>query len=62
VQGAHSQVAGLKEVLTEEVDISGMRETVEIEVPLRLADLRLKEGVPGTVKVTVAVQKEPGGK
>jgi YbbR domain-containing protein len=59
VQGAPSQVAGIKEVLTEEVDISGMRETVEIEVPLRLADLRLKEGVPGTVKVTVAVQKEP---
>jgi YbbR domain-containing protein len=59
VQGAPSQVAGIKEVLTEEVDISGLRETVEIEVPLRLADLRLKEGVPGTVKVTVAVQKEP---
>jgi len=58
LQGARRQLAGLKEVSTEEIDISGLRETVEIEVPLRLADLRLKEGVKSTVKVIVVVNKE----
>ena len=54
-------MADIKEVLTEEIDISGARETVTREVSLRLADLRLKEGVSGTVKVTVKIQKESEG-
>jgi YbbR domain-containing protein len=58
LQGARSQLAALKEVLTEEVDISGLRETLKAEVPLRLADLRLKERVKGTVKVIVVVKQE----
>ena len=58
LQGARSQLTGLKEVSTEEVDISGLKETVEIETPLRIADLRLKKGVQRTVKVTVIVKEE----
>jgi YbbR domain-containing protein len=58
LQGARSYVAELKEVLTEEIDISGLRETLKLEVPLRLADLRLKEGMKGTVKVIVIVKEE----
>ncbi len=62
LQGARSQLEGLREVLTEEVDISGLGETLEVEVPLKLADLKLKEGVRSSVKVTVVVQKEPGSR
>lgn len=58
LQGTRSQLTGLKEVSTEEVDISGLKETVEIETPLRIADLRLKKGVQRTVKVTVIVKEE----
>ena len=58
LQGARSDVAELKEVSTEEIDISGLRETLKAEVPLRIADLRLKEEVKGTVKVIVVVQEE----
>jgi YbbR domain-containing protein len=58
LQGARSQLAKLKEVLTEEVDISDIKDTVEVEVPLRIADLRLKKGVKRTVTVTVVVKEE----
>lgn len=58
LQGARSQLTGLKEVSTEEVDISGLNETVEVEAPLRIADLRLTKGVQRTVKVTVTVKEE----
>ena len=49
---------GLKEVATEAVDISDLTESVEVEVPLRIADLRLKKAVKRTVKVTIVVEKE----
>jgi YbbR domain-containing protein len=58
LQGARGQLTGLKEVLTEEVDISGLKETVEVEAPLRIADLRLKKAVKRTVKVTVLLKEE----
>jgi YbbR domain-containing protein len=58
LQGARSQLEDLTEVLTEEVNISGLKETLEVAVPLRLADLRLKEGVKGTVQVIVTVKEE----
>jgi len=61
LRGQSSQMADITEVLTEEIDISGARETVTFKVPLRLADLRLREGVRGTVKVTVTVRKASGG-
>jgi YbbR domain-containing protein len=56
--GANSQLVNLREVQTEEVDISGLREPVVLEVSLRLGDLRLKEGAPGAVKVAVTVKEE----
>jgi YbbR domain-containing protein len=59
LQGARSQLAGLKEVLTEEVDISDIKETVEVEVPLRIADLRLKKAVKRTATITIVVKEEP---
>jgi YbbR domain-containing protein len=59
LQGARSQLADLKEVLTEEVDISELKETVEVEVPLRIADLRLKKAVKRTVTITIVVEEEP---
>ena len=58
MQGARSQLAGLKEVLTEEVDISDLKETVEVEVPLQIADLRLKKAVKRLVTVTIVVEEE----
>jgi YbbR domain-containing protein len=58
MQGARSQLAALKEVLTEEVDISDLKETVEVEVPLQIADLILKKAVKRMVKVTIMVEKE----
>jgi YbbR domain-containing protein len=58
LQGARSHLEGLKEVSTEEVDISGLRETLKLEVPLRLVDLKLKEGMKGTVRVVVVVKQE----
>jgi YbbR domain-containing protein len=58
LQGARGQLIGLKEVLTEEVDISDLKETVEVEVPLRIADLRLKKAVKRTAKVTIMVEEE----
>jgi YbbR domain-containing protein len=58
LQGARSQLKGLQEVLTEEIDISGIRETVKLEVPLRIADLSLKEGVKNRVTVIVTVRHE----
>jgi YbbR domain-containing protein len=58
LRGARSHLAELKEVSTEEIDISGLRETLKREVALRLADLRLKEGIKGRVKVIVVVEEE----
>jgi YbbR domain-containing protein len=58
LQGARSHVAELKEVPTEEIDISGRRKTLKAEVALRFAELRLKEGVKGTVKVMIVVKPE----
>jgi YbbR domain-containing protein len=58
LQGARSQLIGLKEVVTEAVDISDLKETVEVEVPLRIADLRLKKAVKRTAKVTIVVEEE----
>ena len=57
LQGARSQLLGLKEVLTEEVDISGIKETVGIEAPLGISDIRLKRAVKRTVQVTVEVKE-----
>jgi len=56
--GARSHLAGLKEVSTEEIDISGLKETLKGDIPLRIADLRLKEEIKGTVKVVVVVKEE----
>jgi YbbR domain-containing protein len=58
LRGARSHLAQLKEVSTEEIDISGLRETLRGEVALRIADLRLKEEVKGTVRVIVVVKEE----
>jgi YbbR domain-containing protein len=58
LRGARSHLAALREVSTEEIDISGLRETLKGEVQLRIADLRLKEEGKSTVKVTVVVQEE----
>jgi YbbR domain-containing protein len=58
MQGARSQLIGLKEMLTEEVDISDLKETVEVEVPLQIADLRLKKPVKRMVTVTIVVEEE----
>jgi YbbR domain-containing protein len=58
LQGARTQLKGLQEVSTEEIDISGIRETVRLEVPLRIADLSLKEGMRNTVTVIVTVRHE----
>jgi len=62
LQGARSQLTGLTEVSTEVVDISGLKETVRVEAPLRIADLRLKKDVKRTVKVTVTVKEERRGR
>jgi YbbR domain-containing protein len=58
LQGARSHLAELKEVSTEEIDISGLRKTLTGEVQLRIAGLRLKERVNDTVKVIVVVKEE----
>jgi YbbR domain-containing protein len=58
LQGARSQLQGLHEVSTAEVNISGLRKSVKLDVPLRLADLRVKNGVKGTVKVIIVVKQE----
>ena len=58
MEGARGQLRGLKEVVTEEVDISDLKETVEVEVPLRIADLRLKKAVKRINKVTIMVEEE----
>jgi YbbR domain-containing protein len=58
LQGARGQLTGLKEVSTEEVDISDLKETVEVEVPLQIADLRLKKAVKRMAKVTIMVEEE----
>lgn len=58
LQGARDQLTGLKEVATEAVDISDLTESVEVEVPLRIADLRLKKAVKRTVKITIVVEEE----
>lgn len=55
IQGAKSQLAGITEVYTDEVDISGKQGTIEREVTLRLGGLRSK-GVQ-TVKVIVVIEK-----
>jgi YbbR domain-containing protein len=61
LRGQSNQVGSIKEVLTEEIDISGARETVTCEVPLQLAGLRLQEGARDRVKVTVMVRRGAGG-
>jgi YbbR domain-containing protein len=58
MQGARSQLVGLKEVLTEEVDISDIKETVEVAVPLQIADLRLKKAVKRMVTVIIVIEEE----
>ena len=62
LQGARSQLGGLKEVSTEVVDISGLKETVRVVAPLRIADLRLKKDVKRTATVTVTVKEEHRGR
>jgi YbbR domain-containing protein len=58
MEGARGQLTGLKEVVTEAVDISDLTETVEVEVPLRIVELRLKKGVKRTATVTIVVEEE----
>jgi YbbR domain-containing protein len=58
LQGAEGQLKKLKEIMTEEVNVSDLKETVEVEVPLRIADLRLKKAVKRTVKVTIVFEEE----
>lgn len=58
LQGARTQLVGIKEVSTGEVDISGLKETVEFEVPLVLSDLKLKKGIDKRVKITIEIRKE----
>ncbi len=58
LQGARGQLITLKEVFAEEVDISGLKETVKVEVPLRITDLRLKKGVEKRVRVIVEIKGE----
>ena len=58
LQGAEGQLTRLKEIMTEEVNVSDLKETVEVEVPLRIADLRLKKAVKRTVKVTIVFEEE----
>ena len=58
LQGARTQLMTLKKVSTEEVDISGLRETVKLEVPLKLTGLNLKRGVDRRVRIMVEIQKE----
>jgi YbbR domain-containing protein len=58
LQGARGQLTGLKEIVTEEVSISDLKETVEVEVPLQIANLRLKKAVKRTVNVTIVVEEE----
>jgi YbbR domain-containing protein len=58
LQGAEGQLTKLKEIMTEEVDVSDLKDTIEVEVPLRIADLRLKKAVKRTVKVTIVFEEE----
>ena len=60
LEGAQGQLIHLKEVSTEEVDISGFKETIAVDVPLRLADLKLKKGTEKKVKVIVEIKVERG--
>jgi len=62
LQGARSQLTGLKEVSTEVVDISGLKETVRVAAPLRIGELRLKKDVKRTATVTVTVKEERRGR
>jgi len=58
LQGARSQLSGLTEISTEVVDVSGIKETVRVEAPLRTGELRLKKDVKRTVTVTVTIKEE----
>ena len=58
MEGARGHLTGLKEVVTEAVDISDLTETVKVEVPLRIADLSLKRAVKRTATVTIVVEEE----
>lgn len=58
LQGAEGQLTGLKEIMTEEVNVSDLKETVEVAVPLQLADLRLKKAVKRIVTVTIVIEGE----
>jgi len=58
LEGARSRLMEIREVSTEEIDVSGLRETVKVEVALRLADLNLKRGVARRVRVTVEIEEE----
>lgn len=60
--GARSQLGGLTEVSTEIVDISGLKETVRVEAPLRIGELRLKKDVKRTIMVTVTLKEERRGR
>lgn len=58
LQGARRQLSDLREVLTEEVDISDLKETVKVEAPLKLTDLRLTKGTGKRIKVIVEIEEE----
>jgi YbbR domain-containing protein len=60
LKGAHTQLVGLKEVSTEEIDISGVKQTVKVEVPLKLTGLTLQKGGNKKVTVTIEVEGEVG--
>lgn len=58
LQGSKTQLKTLKEVPTEEIDVSGFKETVKLEVPLRLSELNVKAGGDRKVRVTVHIEPE----
>jgi YbbR domain-containing protein len=60
LQGARNQLLGVREVLTEEVDISGLKESIKVDVPLRLSGLKLKQGIEKKVRVVVEIREEKG--
>lgn len=60
LKGARTQLLGLKEVSTEEIDISGVKQTVKVEVPLKLTGLTLQKGENEKVTVNIEVEREAG--
>jgi YbbR domain-containing protein len=58
LRGARGQLRALNEISTEEIDISGLKETIRLEIPLKLAGLNLKRGVDRRVHVTVEIEEK----